>query len=164
MRGLLEGLGLAGPAVVIGHDIGAMLALGWAAAHPADVTALVLLEAVLPGLGLEEIMNVAEGGMWPFGFFMTPDIPEMLFDGHELEFFTATFRALGTPGTFSDEDLATYAEAYRGRDGAVPDVPGRDVAGRHGRRGCGRSEDPPLTFLDPTSSVRVSPMVYGAQR
>jgi pimeloyl-ACP methyl ester carboxylesterase len=40
----------------------------------------------------------------------------MLFDGHELEFFTTTFTALSNPGTFTDQDLAFYARAYRGRD------------------------------------------------
>ncbi|GAA0906406.1 alpha/beta hydrolase [Pseudonocardia zijingensis] len=115
-RGALGALGLPRPAVVVGHDIGAMIAFAWAAEFPDDVAALVLLDALLPGLGLEEAMNVAEGGMWHFGFFMAPDVPEMLFDGHELEFFTATFRAMSTPGTFSDDDLAAYADAYRGRD------------------------------------------------
>jgi pimeloyl-ACP methyl ester carboxylesterase len=116
VRGLLDALNLPRPAVVVGHDIGAMVAFSWAAELPDDVAALVLLDALLPGLGLEQAMNVAEGGMWHFGFFMAPDVPEMLFDGHELEFFTATFRAMSTPGTFSDDDLATYADAYRGRE------------------------------------------------
>lgn len=116
LRGVLAALGLTGPVAVAGHDIGSMVALAWAAAHPEDVSHLVLVDSLLPGLGLEEAMNVAEGGMWHFGFFMTPGIPEMLFDGHELEFFTATFTALSNPGTFSPEDLAAYARAYTGRE------------------------------------------------
>jgi pimeloyl-ACP methyl ester carboxylesterase len=116
VRGMLAALDLRGPAVVVGHDIGGMVALAWAAEFPDDVAALVTLDVLLPGLGLEESMDVARGGMWHFGFFMQPDVPEMLFDGHELEFFTATFRALSNPGTFTDGDLAYYAEAYRGRD------------------------------------------------
>lgn len=116
VRGVLAELDLVGPAAVVGHDIGAMVAFAWAAAHPDDVAALVLVDALLPGLGLEEAMNVAEGGMWHFGMFMSPAVPEMLFDGHELEFITATFRAMSTEGTFSDDDLAAYAAAYRGRD------------------------------------------------
>ncbi|MFG1607609.1 alpha/beta fold hydrolase [Actinoplanes sp. NPDC049265] len=116
MRGVLDALGLSGPAVVAGHDIGAMVAFGWAASRPEEVAALVMLDALLPGFGLEEMMNVAEGGMWHFGLFMTPAVPEMLFDGHELEFVSTMFPLLGQPGVFSDEDLAYYAEAYRGRD------------------------------------------------
>ncbi|MFC8124811.1 hypothetical protein [Streptomyces sp. NPDC057302] len=57
---------------------------------------------------------LAAGGMWHF--FMNPHLPEMLFDGHELEFFTATFTAMSNPGTFSDHDLAAYARAYTGRE------------------------------------------------
>jgi pimeloyl-ACP methyl ester carboxylesterase len=113
MRGVLEELG---PVAVAGHDIGAMVALGWAAAHPDDIARLVLVDALLPGFGLEEAMNVAEGGMWHFGFFMSPQVPEMLFEGHELEFITATFTAMSNPGTFSPEDLAAYAESYSGRE------------------------------------------------
>ncbi|GAA2072568.1 alpha/beta fold hydrolase [Actinomadura alba] len=116
MRGILKGLGLTGPVAVAGHDIGSMVALGWAAAHPEDIAHLILVDSILPGLGLEEAMNVAEGGMWHFGFFMAPHVPEMLFDGHELEFFTATFTAMSAPGTFSPDDLAAYAESYSGRE------------------------------------------------
>jgi pimeloyl-ACP methyl ester carboxylesterase len=116
MRGVLDALGLVGPAVVAGHDIGAMVAFGWAASRPEEVAALVMLDAPLPGFGLEERMNVAEGGMWHFGMFMTPAVPEMLFDGHELEFISMMFPLLGRPGVFSAEDLEYYAQAYRGRD------------------------------------------------
>jgi pimeloyl-ACP methyl ester carboxylesterase len=116
MRGVLKELGIGGPVAVAGHDIGSMIALAWAAAYPEDVSRLVLVDALLPGFGLEEAMNVAEGGMWHFGMFMTPHVPEMLFDGHELEFFTATFTAMANPGTFGPDDLAAYAAAYTGRE------------------------------------------------
>ncbi|MFF9206683.1 alpha/beta fold hydrolase [Streptomyces sp. NPDC014986] len=116
MRGVLDALNLSGPVAVAGHDIGSMVALAWAASHPDDISRLVLIDSLLPGLGLEEAMNVAEGGMWHFGLFMTEHIPEMLFDGHELEFFTATFSAMSNPGTFTDADLAHYARAYTGRE------------------------------------------------
>jgi pimeloyl-ACP methyl ester carboxylesterase len=116
MRGLVTALGLTGPAVVVGHDIGSMIAFSWALHRPEDVSAVVLLDAYLPGVDLEASMNVVTGGSWHFGFFMAPRIPEMLFDGHELEFVTATFTALRTTSRFTDEELAYYAEAYRGRD------------------------------------------------
>ncbi|SME87832.1 alpha/beta fold hydrolase [Streptomyces sp. Amel2xC10] len=116
IRGILTALNLSGPVGVAGHDIGAMVAFAWAAARPEDISHLVLIDALLPGLGLEEAMNVAEGGMWHFGFFMTEHLPEMLFDGHEREFIAATFTAMSNPGTFTEEDLTTYARAYTGRD------------------------------------------------
>ncbi|MCX4818006.1 alpha/beta hydrolase [Streptomyces sp. NBC_01239] len=116
IRGLLTSLKLTGPVAVAGHDIGSMVAFAWAAAHPVDISRLILVDSLLPGLGLEEAMDVAEGGMWHFGFFMTPNIPEMLFDGHELEFITTTFTAMSNPGTFSPDDLTAYADEYTGRD------------------------------------------------
>ena len=54
---------------------------------------------------------MAEGGMWHFGFFMTPHMPQMLFHGHEPEFVTATFAAMSGPGTFGPDDLAACAHA-----------------------------------------------------
>ncbi|MFH8533477.1 alpha/beta fold hydrolase [Streptomyces tendae] len=116
IRGILTALNLTGPVAVAGHDIGSMVAFAWAAAHPEDISRLILIDSLLPGLGLEKAMNVAEGGMWHFGFFMTPLLPEMLFEGHELEFFTATFTAMSNPRTFSDHDLVAYAQAYTGRE------------------------------------------------
>lgn len=116
LRELLAHLGLATPVAVAGHDIGAMVAFGWALAYPDDVSALVLLDALLPGVDLEDHMDVADGGYWHFGFFMAPGVPEMLFDGHEDEFITTTFRQLAANDVFSEQDLTHYADAYRGRD------------------------------------------------
>jgi pimeloyl-ACP methyl ester carboxylesterase len=117
MRGVLAGLGIAGPAVVVGHDIGAMVASAWAARYPDDVAALVTLDCSLPGMGLRKFMDVTSGGMWHFGFFMAPDLPELLFDGHELEFFRWAFRGMsGGPDAFSEEEIALYARAYTGKD------------------------------------------------
>ena len=116
VRGLLAALGLSGPVVVVGHDIGSMVAFAWALHRPDDVAAVVLLDSFLPGIDLEDAMNVVTGGSWHFGFFMAPAIPEMLFDGHQVEFFRSAFDARSTPSTFSDEDIAYYAKAYDGRD------------------------------------------------
>lgn len=54
--------------------------------------------------------------MWHFGFFMTEHVPEMLFDGHELEFFITRFTAMSNPGTFTDEELGTCAREYTGQE------------------------------------------------
>lgn len=116
LRGLIDALGLTGPAIVAGHDIGSMIAFSWAVHHPEDLAAAVLVDAFQPGVDLEESMNVVTGGSWHFGFFMAPHFPEMLFDGHEFEFFKATFTALSAEAVFTDEQLAFYAESYGGRD------------------------------------------------
>src|SRR5439155_6358563 len=53
LRGLIDALGLTGPAIVIGHDIGSMVAFAWALRRPGDVAAAVLVGAFLPGVRLE---------------------------------------------------------------------------------------------------------------
>ncbi|TDV43115.1 alpha/beta fold hydrolase [Actinophytocola oryzae] len=116
VRGLLAALGRTGPVVVVGHDIGSMIAFAWAVHRPEDLAAVVLLDAYQPGVDLEQSMNVVTGGSWHFGFFMAPGIPEMLFAGHEQEFVETTFTALSASPTFTEEELAYYAHAYSGPD------------------------------------------------
>lgn len=117
LRALLRGVNLDGPAVVVGHDIGAMIAYALAARYPDEVAALVLMEVLLPGLGLEPLMDPAQGGMFHFGLFMTPDAPELLFEGHEQAFMAWWFDRLSAkPGAIPVEDVAIYAEAYTGHD------------------------------------------------
>lgn len=114
---LLERLGLPRKAHVVGHDIGAMVAFAWAASRPTEVESLTVIDVTLPGIDLEDIVANSDGAMWHFNFFAAPfPFPELLFDGHQDEFFTMTFNALSNPGTFSEEDLAYYVAAYEGRD------------------------------------------------
>jgi pimeloyl-ACP methyl ester carboxylesterase len=70
---------------LVGMDIGAMVAFAYAASFPDDVHRLVLAESVIPGFGLEELMNPATGGHWHFGFFQQVKTAAMLVSGHEPE-------------------------------------------------------------------------------
>ncbi|MEV6636440.1 alpha/beta hydrolase [Actinoplanes sp. NPDC051470] len=115
IRGLLRALGLGPAAHVAGHDIGGMVAFSWARQYPDDVRSLTLMELAVPGLGLEQAMNVAHGGRWHFGFFMTPEVAELLLDGHEDAFFTLWYAQLaGTSNPLPAHDVNRYTEAYRG--------------------------------------------------
>ncbi|MFF1738879.1 alpha/beta fold hydrolase [Streptomyces mirabilis] len=49
MQGILKELDLPGPVAVAGHDIGAMVALAWAAAYPDDIARLILVDALCQG-------------------------------------------------------------------------------------------------------------------
>jgi pimeloyl-ACP methyl ester carboxylesterase len=94
-----------------------MIALAWAASRPAEVRTLTVLDAVFPGVNLEEVIATSNGRMWHFDFFAAPfPYPEMLFDGHVEEFFTKALGALSNEGTFSPDDMAYYAHAYSGRE------------------------------------------------
>lgn len=60
----MNALGLAPSVRLVGHDIGGMVAFAYARTHPEEVERLVLLELAVPGLGLEQAMDVAHGGRW----------------------------------------------------------------------------------------------------
>lgn len=114
---LLDVLGCDGPVALVGHDIGGMVAFAFARLHPDRISHLVLTELALPGLGLEQAMNVAAGGRWHFGFFMTPEVPELLLDGKEEDFFNWWFRALGRdPAAWHPDHIAAVVASYRGTE------------------------------------------------
>ena len=117
LRELVAALGHPGPVRVVGHDIGGMVAFSWARQFPQDVERLVLVDLALPGLGLEEAMDVARGGRWHFVLFMTPDVPELLLDGSEDDFFAWWFSHLASNhAAFPPAVVAATTASYRGRD------------------------------------------------
>ncbi|GAA0934877.1 alpha/beta hydrolase [Pseudonocardia zijingensis] len=116
LRSVVHDVAGAAPLRVIGHDIGGMVALSWARRCPDEVVRLAVVDTALPGLGLEEVMNVARGGRWHHGFFMTPDVPAMLVAGTEDEFFAWWFgRLTGNRDALPPEEVAATTATYRGR-------------------------------------------------
>lgn len=117
LRQLIHRIGVDEPIRLMGHDIGGYVAFSWARLFPEEVIRLVLIDMSLPGLGLEQAMDVARGGRWHHGFFMTPDIPEMLIAGSEDEFFTWWFARLsGNQAAFQPREIQATTAAYRGRE------------------------------------------------
>lgn len=117
VRQLTQALGHERTALV-GHDIGGMVAWTLAARYPDQVSALVLIDLLLPGLGLEEAMDVARGGYWHFGFYMQPEAPELLIAGREQSYFAWWFRQMeGRPGAVPQDDVDANAAAYAGVEG-----------------------------------------------
>ena len=83
---LLVGLGLNRDIRLVGHDIGTMVAYAYAAAHPTEVTKLVLSEAPIPDEGIHDFPALTEDGpgAWQFGFFsLTNGLPERTVNGRE---------------------------------------------------------------------------------
>lgn len=78
-----------GQIVLVSADMGGPVAYAYAALYPKEVSHFVYLESGIPGLGLERLMDVTQGGSWHFGFFMAQNYPEMLTAGREREFLTA---------------------------------------------------------------------------
>ncbi|MCY9657751.1 MULTISPECIES: alpha/beta fold hydrolase [Paenibacillus] len=77
---------------LMGMDIGAMTAFAFATSYPESIRRLVISESVLPGFGLEELMDVAKGGSWHFGFHMQADLAASLVRGKEAEYLEQFWR------------------------------------------------------------------------
>ncbi len=111
---LVQSLGLR-RVFLVSQDMGAPVALDYAALHPDDVSGLVFIDSGIPGYGLEQAMDPAHGGSWHFGFFAAPDFPEMLTRGREREFLTAfayRSRFVYQKAAFSDADITEYVRHY----------------------------------------------------
>ncbi len=87
VRELARQLGL-GPVNLVAHDVGMMVGYAYACAYPDDVRRLVLMEAALPGLGLEALYDAAKyPRMYHLPLFEAPNaLAEALIAGRERMF------------------------------------------------------------------------------
>lgn len=97
---------------IVGHDIGMMVAYAYAANYPDEVEQLVVMEASLPGLGLEMLWdNAAFPKLWHFGFFRASGVAEALITGREHIFFSYAMKELAyDPSAISESDIAIYSQ------------------------------------------------------
>src|SRR6266849_3675795 len=112
IRGLVQQLGL-GPINLVGHDIGLMVAYAYAARYPNDVKHLALLEAPIPDESVYSYSALTANGpgLWWFGFFSTPQMPEKLLQGHESDFLTLFFQnsvPVQVQGSITKAEIALY--------------------------------------------------------
>jgi len=119
VHALVKGLGV-DKAVVVGHDIGLMVAYAYAAQFPAEVERLVLMDAFLPGVeGWEAIYN--NPAIWHFRF--NGPTPEALVQGRERIYFEhfwndfAADKARSIPEADRQAYAADYARPGRMRAG-----------------------------------------------
>jgi len=101
-----------GPINLVSHDVGMMVGYAYAAAYPAEVRRLVLMEAALPGLGLEELYNADKyPRMYHLPLFDAPNgLAEALITGREKMFVSHFMRQQTFDPTGPDEDaLEEYA-------------------------------------------------------
>ena len=112
VHGLLQSLDV-GPANIVGHDIGMLVAHAYAANYPQDVLKLVIMEGVLIGLEPMTTDFSRFPRAWNFGFNMTPDLPERLTAGRERMFFDYFYDYISArPEAITEEARAEYARAY----------------------------------------------------
>jgi pimeloyl-ACP methyl ester carboxylesterase len=105
-------LGICGPVILVGHDIGLMVAYAYAQAFRDEVSHLVVMDAPLPGTAIFDRLR-ADPRVWQFAFHSARDVPEMLVAGRERAYLQAFFNArLYNPSKFGDKELDVYASAY----------------------------------------------------
>jgi pimeloyl-ACP methyl ester carboxylesterase len=110
VHALAASLGVA-RARVVGHDIGMMIAYGYAAMHPAEVDKLVLMESFLPGIGAWHDYYYS-ARRWHF--FFTGPTAEQLVAGRERIYFDHFWNdfAADPARSIPENQRARYAAAY----------------------------------------------------
>ena len=116
IREIVRQLGF-GEINLVGKDIGMMVAYAYAAAHPDEVRRLALCESLIPGFGLEELMNPATGGYWHFGFHMQVDIAEMLTKGKEADYLNPMWQMMSPVQGAEKAAVAEYLRCYSASGG-----------------------------------------------
>ncbi|MFG1465123.1 alpha/beta hydrolase [Xanthobacter sp. DSM 24535] len=101
-----------GPINLVGVDIGAMVAYAYASRHPQEIGALVFAESLIPGFGLEELMNPATGGYWHFGFHAQVDVASMLTEGKEAAYLLPWYGMMSAAPDASDRAKTMYLPHY----------------------------------------------------
>ncbi|MEV6349792.1 alpha/beta hydrolase [Actinoplanes sp. NPDC051851] len=114
---LLTRLGRTEDVRIVGHDIGTMVAYSYAAAHPADVTKLVLSEAPIPDPSIYDFPSLTANGpgAWHFGFFaLANGMPEQMIQGREQVWIDRFVDNLEVQkGAVSPADVAVFAGHLR---------------------------------------------------
>jgi epoxide hydrolase 4 len=112
IAGLIRSLGEE-RAYVVGHDWGAAVAYATAMRHPEVVRRLAILNVPHPARMLEGFRTFRQlRKSWYMFFFQIPAVPEHLLARDGYSFAKRSLRAGSAPGSFSDEDLERYAEAW----------------------------------------------------
>lgn len=108
---LVQQLGLKSVRMVA-MDIGMMVAYPYAVKYPNEVKQLVLGESLIPGFGLEELMNPATGGYWHFGFHAQAGLAAMLTAGKEAAYLTPMYKLMSPGGHIDSATQAEYIRQY----------------------------------------------------
>jgi len=107
-------------ALIAGHDWGGVVAWWPGMWHPERVERLAILNVPHPQVMREHLKSnrAQRRRSWYVFFFQLPWLPESRFRKQNFEFGRRALQATSRPGTFSDEQIEVYREAWR-RPGAV---------------------------------------------
>ena len=152
-RLLREHLRIEGPVVLVGHDIGLMIAYAYAQAYRDEVSHLVVVDAPLPGTAVFDSLR-ADPRVWHFAFHGARDVAELLVAGREREYLQAFFNArIFDPSAIGDADLEIYASAYA--------APGGMRAGFELYRAFGRDAEDNRASLSRNGKLTIPVLAVG---
>lgn len=98
--------------ILVGHDIGAMVAFAYLRQFANELRGVVLMDAAVPGVEPWEKV-VTNPHIWHFAFHAIPALPETLVTGKQQEYFDFFFDALTKDNSaISNETRQHYASAY----------------------------------------------------
>ena len=99
---------------LVGHDVGSAASIFLCAAHPTEVTRLVIMEYIFPGFTPPQL----EGKVWWFPFQQLPDLPEALVDGKETMYLSWFYHNLAyNPSAITQTDINKFVNHYSAQGG-----------------------------------------------
>ena len=152
---------------LMGIDIGAMVAYAYAAAYPGEVRRLVLGESLLPGFGLEEMMNPATGGYWHFGFQMQVDVATMLTAGKEADYLLPFMAMMSTAPDAAEHAKTEFLPHYAAPGGMRAGFQHYGALLEDGKENRARFHTPlpmPVLVLNGDHGIPQAPLLAGARQ
>jgi pimeloyl-ACP methyl ester carboxylesterase len=102
--------------IVVGYDVGGMIAFACARDHGARIAGAVVMNTVIPGLDPWKKI-LADPRIWHFAFHLIPELPETVVTGHERAYFDFFYDVMAKdpqhlPGARRD----AYSRGYARRE------------------------------------------------
>jgi haloacetate dehalogenase len=99
-------------AAVVGHDRGARVAHRWALDHPAQVSALALLDVLPTRVVMNSFDRASAASMWHWFFHLQPELPEILVAANVEPYLRYFLRGVLDSGAVDEETFRHYIEAF----------------------------------------------------
>jgi pimeloyl-ACP methyl ester carboxylesterase len=111
VRGVIQALSLR-DVTLVGHDIGGQIVYAHLHAHPDDLRGAVIMNVAVPGV--EPWPEVVRNPyIWHFGFHAVPELPELLVQGHQAEYFGYFYDTISARrGAVKPRARQIYVDAY----------------------------------------------------
>jgi pimeloyl-ACP methyl ester carboxylesterase len=98
---------------LVGHDVGGMVAYAYLREFR-DLWRVVIMDTVIPGVDpWDDVLR--NPYLWHFAMHAIPDLPELLVQGHQREYFDYFYDVLSPdPARIPDRERSAAVEAYAG--------------------------------------------------